>query len=62
MAVRMRLIQIDDSWRKDQLENIADTLIDDERYRPAQFAAMLASLSEPGPRIENEQVDDEPIE
>ena len=54
MDVKMLLIETDDSWHKDQLDNIADTLIDDERYRPAQFAAMLATLSEPKPRIENE--------
>lgn len=47
--------------RNDPPDNIADTRIDDERYRPAHFAAMLATLSESDPRIENEQIDDEPI-
>jgi len=38
----------------DQLDRIADTLNNDERYRPAQFAAMLATLSEPEPEPETE--------
>lgn len=47
MAVQMLVIQIDDPYLEDKLDSIADTLSNDERYRPAQFAAMLASLAEP---------------
>lgn len=46
MAVQMLVIEIDDPRLQDQLDQIADTLNDDERYRPAQFAAMLANLTE----------------
>lgn len=46
MAVQMLVIEINDPWLEDQLDRIADTLNNDERYRPAQFAAMLATLSE----------------
>jgi hypothetical protein len=56
MAVQMLVIEIDDPWLEDQLDKIADTLSDDERYRPARFAAMLASLAEPeaDPESDNE--------
>jgi len=47
MAVQMLVIQIDDPYLEDKLDSIADTLSNDERYRPAQFAAMLAGLAEP---------------
>lgn len=47
VAALMVLIEINDPWLEDQLDRIADTLNNDERYRPAQFAAMLATLSEP---------------
>jgi len=47
MAVQMLVIEIDDPDLEDKLDGIADTLNDDERYRPARFAAMLASLAEP---------------
>jgi chorismate mutase len=47
MAVQMLVIEIDDPYLEDKLDSIADTLSDDERYRPARFAAMLASLAEP---------------
>jgi hypothetical protein len=57
MAVQMLVIEVDDPWLEDQLDKIADTLNDDERYRPGQFAAMLASLAEPEPDVET---DDEP--
>jgi hypothetical protein len=56
MAVQMLVIEIDDPWLESQLDQIADTLNNDERYRPAQFAAMLATLAEPEP------VESEPIE
>ena len=47
MAVQMLVIALDDPYLEDQLDRIADALNDDERYRPTQFAAMLASLAEP---------------
>lgn len=53
MAVQMLVIEIDDPRLEDQLGKIADTLSDDERYHPARFAAMLATLAEP-------ETDDEP--
>jgi hypothetical protein len=59
MAVQMLVIEIDDPWLEEQLDKIADTLNNDERYRPAQFAAMLATLSEPAADPESS---DEPIE
>jgi len=46
MAVQMLVIELDDPRLENQLDGIADSLDDDERYRPAQFAAMLASLAE----------------
>ena len=57
MAVQMLVIEIDDPWLEQQLDKIADTLDNDERYRPARFAAMLASLSEPEP--DSEQNDEQ---
>ena len=45
--------------RNDPPDNIADMRIDEERYRPAHFAAMLATLAEPEPEAE---VEDEPVE
>ena len=59
MAVQMLVIEIDDPWLEDQLDRVAETLNNDERYRPAQFAAMLATLAEPEPEAENESA--EPI-
>jgi len=47
MAVQMLVIEIDDPGLEDRLDAIADTLNDDERYRPSRFAAMLASLAGP---------------
>lgn len=46
MAVQMLVIEIDDPRLEDKLDRIADTLSNEERYRPGQFAAMLASLTE----------------
>ncbi|MCJ7590416.1 MAG: cytochrome c family protein [Woeseiaceae bacterium] len=57
MAVQMLVIEIDDPWLEDQLDRIADTLNNDERYRPAQFAAMLATLAEPETEPENESIE-----
>lgn len=49
MAVQMLVIEIDDPLLEDRLDEIADSLNDDERYRPARFAAMLVGLAEPEP-------------
>ena len=54
MAVQMLFIEIDDPWLEDQLDQVADTLNNDERYRPAQFAAMLATFTEPELKTEDE--------
>ncbi len=53
MAVQMLVIELDNPYLEDQLDRIADTLNNDERYRPSQFAAMLAALAEPGPEAED---------
>lgn len=55
MAVQMLVIAIGDPALESRLDGIADTLIDDERYRPARFAAMLASLSDREPADTDEQ-------
>ncbi len=52
MAVQMLIIAIGDPALESRLDAIADTLNDDERYRPARFAAMLASLAETEDRDE----------
>ena len=52
MAVQMLVIAIGDPALESRLDAIADTLNDDERYRPARFAAMLASLAETEDRDE----------
>ena len=44
-----------------QLDQIADALNNDEVYRPVQFAAMLATVSDPEPEIDVE-TEDESIE
>ena len=56
----MLVIEIDNPWLEEQLGRIADTLNDDERFRPAQFAAMLATLSEPQSGTDTE-TQDEPV-
>jgi hypothetical protein len=61
MAVQMLVIEIDDPWLEEQLDQIADTLNDDERYRPARFAALLATLSDPEPAPDL-AIEEEPIE
>ena len=53
MAVQMLVIELDDPYLEDQLDRIADTLNNDERYSPSQFAAMLATLAEPAPEAED---------
>jgi len=57
MAVQMLVIEIDDPWLEGQLDQIADTLNNDERYRPARFAAMLATLADP--EVESEVNDEQ---
>ena len=47
-----RVTSIHPIYLEGQLDQIADTLSNDERYRPAQFAAMLATLAEPQPKSE----------
>ncbi|MCZ6711734.1 MAG: CHASE2 domain-containing protein [Gammaproteobacteria bacterium] len=44
---------------KDIVNRTADTLNNDERYRPSQFAAMLAALAEPEPEAEDIDEQDE---
>jgi hypothetical protein len=63
MAVQMLVIEIDDPWLEDQLDRIVDMLNNDERYRPAQFAAMLATRSEPEPEPDTDiETEDGPFE
>ena len=57
MAVQMLVIELDEPYLEQQLDQIADTLSDDERYRPARFAAMLATLAEP--ESEAEEIDEQ---
>ena len=59
MAVQMLVIELDEPYLEQQLDQIADTLSDDERYRPAQFAAMLATLAEPESEAEDIDEQDE---
>ena len=59
MAVQMLVIELDNPYLEDQLDRIADTLNNDERYRPSQFAAMLAALAEPEPEAEDIDEQDE---
>jgi len=59
MAVQMLVIELDDPYLEDQLDRIADTLNNDERYRPSRFAAMLAALAEPEPEAEDIDEQDE---
>lgn len=44
MAVQMLAIDLDDARLEGRLDELAETLADDERYQPAQFAALLESL------------------
>jgi len=44
MAVQMLVFELDDGALQDALDRLGDALQDDERYRPAQFAALLAAL------------------
>ncbi len=41
MAVQMLAIELDDAELEAQLDHLAKTLENDERYEPAQFARLL---------------------
>jgi hypothetical protein len=45
MAVQMLVFEIGDSEQEAKLDELANSLNDDERYRPAQFANLLERLS-----------------
>ena len=45
MAVQMLVLEIGDAEQEAQLDELANSLNDDERYRPAQFASLLERLS-----------------
>ena len=55
MAVQMLVIELDDPNLEDKLDGIADSLNNDERHRPAQFAATLASLAGPNTEADYER-------
>ena len=59
MSGQMLVIELDNPYLEDQLDRIADTLNNDERYRPSQFAAMLAALAEPEREAEDIDEQDE---
>lgn len=46
MAVQMLIIELDDAGLEAELDALAESLQDDERYRPAQFARLLARLGD----------------
>ena len=46
MAVQMLVIEIDDPAMEAELDTLADSLDDDERFSPGQFARLLARLGE----------------
>ncbi len=46
MAVQMLVIELGDPDLEAALDKLADSLSDDERYRPAQFASLLDELRE----------------
>ncbi len=46
MAVQMLVIELDDPYLEQELDVLAKSLDDDERYRPAQFARLLAQLQD----------------
>jgi hypothetical protein len=45
MAVQMLVLEIGDPEQEAQLDALANSLNDDERFRPAQFASLLQRLS-----------------
>jgi hypothetical protein len=44
MAVQMLVIELDDADLEAELDALADSLNNDERYRPAEFRRLLTSL------------------
>jgi hypothetical protein len=46
MAVQMLVFEIGDPQMQEQLDVLGDSLENDERYRPAQFARLLAALAD----------------
>jgi len=59
MAAQMLVIELDKPYLEDQLDRMVNTLNNDERYRPSQFAAVLAALAEPEPEAEDIDEQDE---
>ena len=49
MAVQMLVIELDDPELEANLDELANSLGNDERYRPARFAALLENLRENSP-------------
>ena len=48
MGVQMLIIELDDVDLEAELDALAESLQDEERYRPAQFARLLGSLRDSG--------------
>lgn len=46
MAIQMLTIELNDSDIEKELDALANSLQDDEHYRPAQLAWLLASLGD----------------
>ncbi len=46
---QLLIIEINEAGLEDQRDQVAATLHSDRRYRPVQFAAMLANLTTPLP-------------
>ena len=44
MAVQMLVIELDDPDLEAELDALANSLDDDERYSPSQFARLLSNL------------------
>jgi hypothetical protein len=47
MAVQMLAFELRGSELQAEIDALADSLDDDERYRPAEFAALLKKISDP---------------
>jgi|GEM_PF-5156415 len=45
MAVQMLVFELSDADLEREIGELADSLQDDERYRPGQFSRLLASLN-----------------
>jgi len=46
MAVQMLIIELDDPALETELDSLADSLNNDERYRPSEFRRLLAAMQE----------------